>query len=375
MKRIQGKRPNQIPDSILTNPLLAIKKQLLPNNYNFEIEKTLWRIQETQAKRIGLQFPEGLQMFACILCDILKSLSEIEDCIVLADIVFGACCVEDLTASELNLDLLIHYGHSCLIPINETCMKTLYVFVDIQINVDDLVKTLIHNFADESKPVALVSTVQFVEGVYKAKQVLLDKGFKHFNIPQAKPRTTGELLGCTSPNIKERIVVSVSDGRFHLEAAMIQNPGHEFFRFDPYLNKIFKEEFDICGMKTRRLESILKARSSNYIGLIMGTLGRQGSVHILGKLKDLCKESGKKFSVFLMSDVCQAAIDKFPDIEAWVEVACPRLAMDWGCEFSKPMLSPYECFVALKDLPLEYPMDNYMYGGGPWSVYTAKGGK
>jgi 2-(3-amino-3-carboxypropyl)histidine synthase len=203
MKRIQGKRPNQIPDSILTNPLLAIKKQLLPNNYNFEIEKTLWRIQETQAKRIGLQFPEGLQMFACILCDILKSLSEIEDCIVLADIVFGACCVEDLTASELNLDLLIHYGHSCLIPINETCMKTLYVFVDIQINVDDLVKTLIHNFADESKPVALVSTVQFVEGVYKAKQVLLDKGFKHFNIPQAKPRTTGELLGCTSPNIKE----------------------------------------------------------------------------------------------------------------------------------------------------------------------------
>jgi 2-(3-amino-3-carboxypropyl)histidine synthase len=156
---------------------------------------------------------------------------------------------------------------------------------------------------------------------------------------------------------------------------MIQNPGHEFFRFDPYLNKIFKEEFDICGMKTRRLESILKARSSNYIGLIMGTLGRQGSVHILGKLKDLCKESGKKFSVFLMSDVCQAAIDKFPDIEAWVEVACPRLAMDWGCEFSKPMLSPYECFVALKDLPLEYPMDNYMYGGGPWSVYTAKGGK
>src|SRR5574343_494488 len=127
MKRIQGKRPNQIPDSILLNPELALKKQLLPSNYNFEIEKTLWRIEETQAKRIGLQFPEGLQMFACILSDILKSLSNVEECIVLADIVFGACCVEDLTANELKLDLLIHYGHSCLIPINETCMKTLYV--------------------------------------------------------------------------------------------------------------------------------------------------------------------------------------------------------------------------------------------------------
>jgi 2-(3-amino-3-carboxypropyl)histidine synthase len=373
MKRIQGKRPNQIPDSILNHPLLSSKKQLLPSNYNFEIEKTLWRIEETQARRIGLQFPEGLQMFACILSDILKSLSKVEDCIILADIVFGACCVEDLTSSELNLDLLIHYGHSCLIPINETCMKTLYVFVDIQINVTSLVETLIHNFSDASQAVALVSTVQFVEGIYKAKQLLVEKGLSHFFIPQAKPRTTGELLGCTSPSIKEKIVVSVSDGRFHLEAAMIQNPNHEFYRFDPYLNRIFREEFDLQAMKRRRMESIQQAKHSQYFGLIMGTLGRQGSVHILKKLKEVCRENGKKVSVFLMSDVCQEAVDKFPDVEAWVEVACPRLAMDWGCEFKKPMLSPYECFVALKDLPLDYPMDNYLYGGGPWSVYTAKG--
>lgn len=373
MKRIQGKRPNQIPDSILNNPVLAEKKKQLPGNYNFELEKTLWRIEELGATRIGLQFPEGLQMFACILTDILKSLSSVQECIILADIVFGACCVEDLTSSALNLDLLIHYGHSCLIPINETCMKTLYVFVDIQINIDNLVETLIHNFPDPLSAVALVSTVQFVEGIYKAKQVLIDKGYTHFNIPQAKPRTTGELLGCTSPMIREKIVVSVSDGRFHLEAAMIQNPTHSFYRFDPYLNKIFKEEFDLNSMKTRRLVSILKTKESNYIGLIMGTLGRQGSVHILKKLQEICKEAGKRVSVFLMSDVCQEAVDKYPEVEAWVEVACPRLAMDWGCEFSKPMLSPYECFVALKDLPLDYPMDNYMYNGGPWSVYTAKG--
>ena len=73
-----------------------------------------------------------------------------------------------------------------------------------------------------------------------------------------------------------------------------------------------------------------------------------------------------------MSDVCQEAIDKYEDIDAWVEIACPRLAIDWGCEFSKPMLNPYECFAAFKNLPLDYPMDNYMYGGGEWSVYTAK---
>ena len=102
---------------------------------------------------------------------------QLDECIILADVVFGACCIEDLTANELNLDLLVHYGHSCLIPINETCMKTLYVFVDITINVSNLIDTLIHNFPDPNLPIALVSTIQFVESVYSAKQILKEKGF------------------------------------------------------------------------------------------------------------------------------------------------------------------------------------------------------
>lgn len=67
---------------------------------------------------------------------------ELEECIILADAVYGACCIDDITSDELGLDLLIHYGHSCLIPINETCIKTLYVFVDIFIDVPHLVYTL-----------------------------------------------------------------------------------------------------------------------------------------------------------------------------------------------------------------------------------------
>ena len=372
MKRIKGVRPNQIPEELTNNPQLLSKISLLPNNYNFEIFKTIWRIQQQGARRVGIQFPEGLQMFACILSDILTEFGGLDECIILADIVFGACCVEDLTAHELNLDLLVHYGHSCLIPINETCMKTLYVFVDIAINIDNLVDTLLHNFPEPSTPIALVSTIQFVEGIYKAKAILSEKGFPNYVIPQSKPRTTGELLGCTSPVIPYPIIVSVSDGRFHLEAAMIQNPSARFFRYDPYLNKIFTEEYDLEEMKKKRAESIWKFREAGYIGIIVGTLGRQGSVHILEQLKKICAERGKRFSVFLMSDVCQEAISKYPEVEAWVEIACPRLAIDWGSEFSKPMLNPYECFVAFKDLPLDYPMDNYLYGGGEWSVYTSK---
>ena len=35
-------------------------------------------------------------------------------CVILADVTYGACCVDDYTAKALGCDMLIHYGHSCL---------------------------------------------------------------------------------------------------------------------------------------------------------------------------------------------------------------------------------------------------------------------
>ena len=47
-------------------------------------------------------------------------------------------------------------------------------------------------------------------------------------IPQAKPLSPGEVLGCTSPNMMTDdadILLYLGDGRFHLESIMISNPG------------------------------------------------------------------------------------------------------------------------------------------------------
>lgn len=372
MKRIKGVRPNQIPPEILENASLMVRINLFPSNYNFEIHKTLWRIQQLSAKRVGLQFPEGLQMYACMLSDILTDFGGLEECIILADIVYGACCIEDLTANELSLDLLVHYGHSCLIPITETCMKTLYVFVDIKINVSKLVECLVSNFPNSNEAICLVSTIQFTDSLAAAKTLLEAQGFTNYVIPQAKPRMMGELLGCTSPAIPQSQIISISDGRFHLEAAMIQNPHATFYRYDPYQNKIYTEHYDLDDMKMRRAVAIKQLKAATHVGLVMGTLGRQGSLHILVQLEKLLCEAGKKFSRFLMSDVAPGNLLKYSEVDAWVEIACPRLAIDWGDDYPVALLNPYEAFVAFRNLPMDYPMDNYMFNGGEWSVYTAK---
>lgn len=159
--RPSAKVLNKIPDEITNNPDLIAAMQSLPSNYNFELPKTIWRLRQMQAKRVALQMPEGLTMFAVQLCDIIERFTE-ADTVIMGDVTYGACCVDDFTAKALGVDLLVHYGHSCLIPVDQTeGVKVLYVFVDIKIDAIHLIETVKLNFTKEQK-LLFVSTVQFV---------------------------------------------------------------------------------------------------------------------------------------------------------------------------------------------------------------------
>ena len=59
-----------------------------------------------------------------------------------------------------------------------------------------------------------------------AKRELAQKGFSHITIPQDRPLSAGETLGCTAPKVGQDsdAILFVADGRFHLEALMIANP-------------------------------------------------------------------------------------------------------------------------------------------------------
>lgn len=53
------------------------------------------------------------------------------------------------------------------------------------------------------------------------------------------------------------------------------------FRYDPYEKKITREYYDHDVMKITRQTAIEKAKEAKTFGLILGTLGRQGSVKVL----------------------------------------------------------------------------------------------
>lgn len=110
--------------------------------------------------------------------------------LIMGDVTYGACCVDDYSARALGADLLVHYGHSCLVPIDATSIKMLYVFVDIQIDLGHLCDSVRHNFKPTDK-LAFVSTIQFVAALQAAKRSLSDYSI---TVPKASPLSPGEIL-------------------------------------------------------------------------------------------------------------------------------------------------------------------------------------
>lgn len=69
---------------------------------------------------------------------------------------------------------------------------------------------------------------------------------------------------------------------------MIHNPHVEYFyQYDPYSRKFTKEKYDIPKMKKIRSDEIAKARTAKCIGIILGTLGRQGNKGLLENIRKI----------------------------------------------------------------------------------------
>ncbi|KAJ8557899.1 hypothetical protein K7X08_004665 [Anisodus acutangulus] len=99
------------------------------------------------------------------------------------------------------------------------------------------------------------------------------------------------------------------------------------------------------------MRAIEKARGSKNWGIVLGTLGRQGNMRILDRLEKKMSEKGMTWTVVLMSEISPTRIALFEDaVDAWIQIACPRLSIDWGDAFKRPLLTPFEAEIVLGDL-------------------------
>ena len=59
------------------------------------------------------------------------------------------------------------------------------------------------------------------------------------------------------------------------------------------------------------------------------------------------EDQGIPYINLLLSEIFPGKLAMMDDVECWVQVACPRLSIDWGYAFPRPLLTPYEALIVL----------------------------
>lgn len=81
------------------------------NDYDLEVGRIVSEVRKASARRVGLQFPEGLKDRALEVAAEIESKTK-ADVIIMADPTYGGCDLKADSAKRLGVDLLVHFGHT-----------------------------------------------------------------------------------------------------------------------------------------------------------------------------------------------------------------------------------------------------------------------
>lgn len=78
--------------------------------YELEIEKIVKTIAKEKAKKVLLQFPEGMKPYSTVICDEIENRTKAQ-CFIWLGTCFGACDIP-LEVDKIGVDLIVQFGHS-----------------------------------------------------------------------------------------------------------------------------------------------------------------------------------------------------------------------------------------------------------------------
>ncbi len=83
----------------------------IKSEYDFEINRIIREIKKNNARFVGLQFPDGLKRYAVEIAGEIEKKTRAKT-VIFIDPVYGACDTKKNDAKMLNLDMIIHFGHT-----------------------------------------------------------------------------------------------------------------------------------------------------------------------------------------------------------------------------------------------------------------------
>jgi 2-(3-amino-3-carboxypropyl)histidine synthase len=306
--------------------------------FDFDLDRVIDLIKRSDARTVGLQFPEGFKRQAF---SIVKELQDKTEAFVLVsgNPCFGACDIDMVLNSSV--DILFHFGHSELMDGLDNV-----IFMETPASVD--IGPVVEKAAAEldAGKVGLLTTVQHVHQMDKARNILISSGMSCVvGTGDSRIKYPGQLLGCnfSAAGTTCDSYLYIGSGKFHPLGVAVATKS-KVLAADPMLNTV--EWVDPERILRQRGGVIARCLDATALGIIVSTKIGQERRGLARRLAELAKKHGKEHIIISLDNITPDALLQF-NVDAFVNTACPRIAIDDGKLFNAPVLSPVEFEIVL----------------------------
>ena len=295
--------------------------------------------------RILIQFPEGLKQKALEYAESLEK--EGNEVFVSASPNFGACDLALDEARNLKVDKLIHYGHA---EFNKVDFDVEYVPYEIDAPLDLLPKSL--KYLKEFNKISVVTTVQHLHQLDSIKEFYEKNGKEVFiGRPYGFAKHPGQILGCdigsaASVDSKVDAHVYFGGGIFHPLGALL-NTKKPFLVIEPFDNKVEFIDSLRDTYQRRSKGKVLASLDAKSIAILVSTKNGQHNLKLAEILKKKIESEGIKSAILVSNTFDFDSINNMMEFDAFVNTACPRIAIDDTDRLRKPLLSANELMQVL----------------------------
>ena len=317
--------------------------------YDIEEDKILEEIVRRGLKRILLQMPEGLKPLGFELAQLIERKTDAE-VFLAGDPCYGACDLSLYAKRLIGAELLVHIGHA-EIPGEFSEEDVMYVEARSDALIEQpMIQAL--KMLTREKIVGLASNIQHIHKIEQARRILEEHG-KQVLIgrPSGWLKYAGQVLGCDYGSVRamaEKVdaIVILSGGDFHALGIPLAT-GKRTIVVDPFQGTAKDMTEECRRLLMKRWAIISKFKTAKKIGIIIGLKSSQMNISLARRLKQLLKENHFDPQLICATEVIPEALDSFTDLEAYVEISCPRISTDDQDRYTKPILNPEELMIAL----------------------------
>ena len=194
--------------------------------------------------------------------------------------------------------------------------------------------------------VGLFTTIQYVDQLGELEEFLKKNGRQVFvGTPTYHAVERGQVLGCdaTAPLSVSKEVdcfVYLGSGFFHPISVSLKSnkPVYQVNPITEVINKLDKTVVE--RYKSLRKRTIAKAKSAKVYGILVSTKQGQYNLKLAETIRQKLELRGKKAYIFMFETLSPESLLDFQNIEAWVNTACPRIAIDDIERFDRPIVNP-----------------------------------